>query len=57
MDGNYFAFSPLQFGLICSDLAAFPLRQGDGGFILRPRPARCDHVRNYATIGFRKRNG
>ncbi|HSA61400.1 MAG TPA: patatin-like phospholipase family protein [Nitrospiraceae bacterium] len=54
-DGNYFTFSPLQFGLICSDLAAFPLARATAASSSVPGPLGAITLRNYAgQCGFQE---
>ena len=55
VDGNYFTFSPLQFGLICSDLAAFPLARATAASSSVPGPLGAITLRNYAgQCGFQE---
>jgi NTE family protein len=54
-DGNYFLFIPLQFGLICSDLSAFPLARATAASSSVPGPFGAITLRNYAgQCGFRE---
>lgn len=54
-DGYYFPFVPLQFGLICSDLSAFPLARAAAASSSVPGPLGAITLRNYAgQCGFRE---
>jgi len=54
-DGYYFAFSPLQFGLICSDLAAFPLARATAASSSVPGALGAITLRNYTgQCGFQE---
>jgi len=54
-DGYYFTFSPLQFGIICSDLSAFPLARATAASSSVPGPFGAITLRNYAgQCGFRE---
>ncbi|HSE59662.1 MAG TPA: patatin-like phospholipase family protein [Nitrospiraceae bacterium] len=55
VDGYYFAFSRLQFGLICSDLSRFPLARAVAASASLPGPFTAITVRNYAgQCGFQE---
>ncbi len=47
-DGYYFTFSPLQFGIICSDLASYPLSRATAASSSVPGPLGAITLRNYA---------
>lgn len=47
-DGYYFTFSPLQFGMICSDLASYPLSRATAASSSVPGPLGAITLRNYA---------
>ena len=47
-DGYYFTFSPLQFGMICSDLASYPLARATAASSSVPGPLGAITLRNYA---------
>ncbi len=47
-DGYYFAFAPLQFGMICSDLASYPLARATAASSSVPGPLGAITLRNYA---------
>jgi NTE family protein len=54
-DGDYFTFSPLQFGLICSDLAAFPLARATAASSSVPGALGAITLRNYTgQCGFQE---
>ncbi len=54
-DGYYFTFSPLQFGLICSDLAAFPLARATAASSSVPGALGAITLRNYTgQCGFQE---
>jgi NTE family protein len=54
-DGNYFTFTPLNFGLICSDLSAFPLARATAASSSVPGPFGAITLRNYAgQCGYRE---
>ena len=48
VDGYYFAFSRLHFGLICSDLSRFPLGRAVAASASLPGPFTAITIRNYA---------
>lgn len=48
VDGHYFSFSRLQFGLICSDLSRFPLARAVAASASLPGPFTAITIRNYA---------
>lgn len=47
-DGYYFTFSPLQFGMICSDLGSYPLARATAASSSVPGPLGAITLRNYA---------
>jgi NTE family protein len=54
-DGYYFTFSPLQFGMICSDLASYPLARATAASSSVPGPLGAITLRNYAgQCGFQE---
>jgi NTE family protein len=54
-DGDYFTFAPLQFGLICSDLAAFPLARATAASSSVPGALGAITLRNYTgQCGFQE---
>lgn len=48
VDGYYFGFSRLYFGLICSDLSRFPLARAVAASASLPGPFTAITIRNYA---------
>jgi NTE family protein len=50
VDGFYFGFTPYQFGLICSDLAAFPVSRAVAASAAFPGAFTTIILRNYAGI-------
>jgi NTE family protein len=54
-DGYYFTFSPLQFGIICSDLGSFPLSRATAASSSVPGLLGAITLRNYAgQCGFQQ---
>lgn len=54
-DGNYFAFAPIYFGLICSDLGAYPLARATAASSSVPGPLGAITIKNYAgQCGFQE---
>ncbi|HEX8749647.1 MAG TPA: patatin-like phospholipase family protein [Nitrospira sp.] len=54
-DGYYFTFSPLQFGMICTDLASYPLSRAAAASSSVPGPLGAITLRNYAgQCGFQE---
>lgn len=54
-EGYYFTFSPFQFGLICSDLAKFPLARATAASSSVPGALGAITLRNYAgQCGFQE---
>lgn len=47
-DGYYFVFSPLQFGMICSNLDSYPLSRATAASSSVPGPLGAITIRNYA---------
>jgi len=54
-EGDYFTFAPLQFGLICSDLAKFPLARATAASSSVPGALGAITLRNYTgQCGFQE---